>query len=312
MTDCAACVRDHRRPTTASDDLRVAIEKTGYYPEVVADGVDAAVAGEQVVSFLRAPRADDRPRRGAPAPHRGGADAEPADPRPHRRARAATTCCPSRTPRPRPRRSGSSSVRSVVVNRMVANPAPYAAAASRRRPRPCSPSAGAASAGSTSSRPPAPTPSATPTTATPACSPPTTSRCGSQRGRRRAPRRSPRCSPSPRRCPPAPSGVSAGAVRATGFVEPAYGDRSLGDVLPAVAARPRRRRSAATPTGARAARRRRRTSCSSSTGSAPSCWRAPRARRAVPRTRCWTAEAPGTAGVPVDDRDQPDLARHRR
>jgi len=36
---------DHAR------DLRRAIDRTGYYPEVVADAVDGAVAGEQVVSF---------------------------------------------------------------------------------------------------------------------------------------------------------------------------------------------------------------------------------------------------------------------
>jgi hypothetical protein len=34
-----------------SRDLRTAIERTGYYPEVVADAVAAAVADEQVVSF---------------------------------------------------------------------------------------------------------------------------------------------------------------------------------------------------------------------------------------------------------------------
>jgi hypothetical protein len=42
------------RTTDDSDrnlDLRHAIDRTGYYPEVVADGVDAAIAGEQVVSF---------------------------------------------------------------------------------------------------------------------------------------------------------------------------------------------------------------------------------------------------------------------
>ena len=42
------------RTTDDSDrtlDLRHAIDRTGYYPEVVADGVQAAVAGEQVVSF---------------------------------------------------------------------------------------------------------------------------------------------------------------------------------------------------------------------------------------------------------------------
>ena len=32
-------------------ELREAIEHTGYYPEVVRDGVQAAVAGEQVVAF---------------------------------------------------------------------------------------------------------------------------------------------------------------------------------------------------------------------------------------------------------------------
>jgi hypothetical protein len=35
-----------------SGDLNVAIEKTGYYPTVVSSGVDAALAGEPVVSFL--------------------------------------------------------------------------------------------------------------------------------------------------------------------------------------------------------------------------------------------------------------------
>lgn len=42
------------RTTGGSDralDLRDAIDRTGYYPEVVADGVDSAIAGEQVVSF---------------------------------------------------------------------------------------------------------------------------------------------------------------------------------------------------------------------------------------------------------------------
>ena len=34
-----------------TDDLHRALERTGYYPEVVADGVYSAVAGEEVVSF---------------------------------------------------------------------------------------------------------------------------------------------------------------------------------------------------------------------------------------------------------------------
>lgn len=37
--------RDHSR------ELRKAIDRTGYYPEVVADAVDGAVSGEQVVSY---------------------------------------------------------------------------------------------------------------------------------------------------------------------------------------------------------------------------------------------------------------------
>ena len=46
------------RSTRATDerdrsrDLHRAIERTGYYPEVVADAVDGAVAGEEVVSYF--------------------------------------------------------------------------------------------------------------------------------------------------------------------------------------------------------------------------------------------------------------------
>ena len=39
-------------PHDRLDDLVVAIDKTGYYPQVVAAGVRSAVAGENVVSFL--------------------------------------------------------------------------------------------------------------------------------------------------------------------------------------------------------------------------------------------------------------------
>ena len=42
--------------STRTDDraleLRAAIDRTGYYPEVVADGVLSAVAGEHVASFF--------------------------------------------------------------------------------------------------------------------------------------------------------------------------------------------------------------------------------------------------------------------
>ena len=148
-----------------------AIEKSGYYPDVVADAVNSAVAGEAVVSYLvhHEPTIDERDE--------------------VRRHVTVLVLTPSRlilahtdehAPDdllPAPYTSTSteavtlSAIRSVVVNRMVANPESYAGRRSRRPAptRPCSPSAGARSAGSTSSRPPAPTPSARPTTATPGC-----------------------------------------------------------------------------------------------------------------------------------------------
>jgi hypothetical protein len=45
-----------------TDDLRVAIEKSGYYPDVVASAVSSAVAGEPVVSYLvhHEPTIDER------------------------------------------------------------------------------------------------------------------------------------------------------------------------------------------------------------------------------------------------------------
>ena len=53
------------RPVTSPDrsrDLVLAIEKTGYYPQVVASGVLAAVAGEEVEAFLvhHEPTIDER------------------------------------------------------------------------------------------------------------------------------------------------------------------------------------------------------------------------------------------------------------
>ena len=44
-----ALMRTHDRDRAL--DLREAIHHTGYYPDVVADGVAGAVAGEEVVSF---------------------------------------------------------------------------------------------------------------------------------------------------------------------------------------------------------------------------------------------------------------------
>src|SRR4051812_45019334 len=107
------------------DDLVVAIEKTGYYPQVVASGVRAAVAGEEVVSFLvhHEPTIDrDEVRRHITVVvltetrlilcHTDEHAPDDLLPEPY----TSTTTDAIRL----------SSVRSVVVNRMVANPASFA------------------------------------------------------------------------------------------------------------------------------------------------------------------------------------------
>ena len=38
--------------TRPSDGLRQAVERCGYYPEVVVESIDLALAGEQVLSYL--------------------------------------------------------------------------------------------------------------------------------------------------------------------------------------------------------------------------------------------------------------------
>ncbi len=106
-------------------DLRAAIEKSGYYPDVVADAVNAAVAGEDVVSYL--------------VHHEPTIDRDEV-----RRHMTVVVLTPSRLivahtdehapddllPAPYTATSTEavmlSTVRSVVVNRMVANPASYA------------------------------------------------------------------------------------------------------------------------------------------------------------------------------------------
>ena len=102
-------------------------------------------------------------------------------------------------------------------------------------------------------------------------------------GRRRRRRRRRRgCWPSPSRCPRGPTARERRRSSAD-FVEPAYGERSLGDVVPG--GRPRRSASARPSDRRRPAwccRTRRRTSCSSSTGSGAELLRALRPRRAVP------------------------------
>src|SRR3954447_2233644 len=106
-------------------DLRTAIEKSGYYPDVVWDAVQASVAGERVLSFLvhHEPTIDERDK--------------------VRRHVTVLVLTPSRlilahtdehAPDdllPAPYTSSSteavtlSAIRSVVVNRMVANPEAY-------------------------------------------------------------------------------------------------------------------------------------------------------------------------------------------
>jgi uncharacterized protein DUF5998 len=118
--------------TTRTDDrgyeLRQAIDRTGYYPEVVADGVRAAVAGERVVSFFvhHEPTFDhDEVRR-----HLSVVVLTPT-----RLVLAHTDEHPGDDLLPEPYTSTSteavrlSAVKSVVVTRMVANPSSGPAAA---------------------------------------------------------------------------------------------------------------------------------------------------------------------------------------
>jgi hypothetical protein len=116
---------DDRSPDRR-DDLRVAIDKSGYYPDVVSAAVNSAVAHEQVVSYLvhHEPTIDERDE--------------------VRRHVTVLVLTPTRLilahtdehapddllPAPYTASSTEavtlSGVRSVVVNRIVANPASYA------------------------------------------------------------------------------------------------------------------------------------------------------------------------------------------
>src|SRR3954453_21414696 len=111
--------------TDVSQDLRTAIEESGYYPDVVSDAVKSAVAGEQVVSFLghHEPTIDERDE--------------------VRRHVTVLVLTPSRLILPHPDENAPddllpapytsssteavtlSAIRSVVVSRMVANPEAY-------------------------------------------------------------------------------------------------------------------------------------------------------------------------------------------
>ncbi|MDH2416583.1 DUF5998 family protein [Nocardioides sp. CER19] len=108
-------------------ELRQAIDRTGYYPEVVADGVRSAVAGEQVLSFFvhHEPTFDhDEVRR-----HLSVIVVTPT-----RLILAHTDENPGDDLLPEPYTSTSteavrlSAVKSVVITRMVANPSSGSAA----------------------------------------------------------------------------------------------------------------------------------------------------------------------------------------
>jgi uncharacterized protein DUF5998 len=114
------------QPLDRSDDLRVAIEKSGYYPDVVSDAVSSAVAREAVEAYLvhHEPTIDERDevRRHVTVlvltPTRlilAHTDEHPPDELLEAPYTSSSTEAVS-----------LSAVRSVVVNRMVANPESYA------------------------------------------------------------------------------------------------------------------------------------------------------------------------------------------
>jgi uncharacterized protein DUF5998 len=111
--------RDH------TDDLVRAIEKTGYYPQVVAAGVRSAVAGEEVASYLvhHEPTIDrDEVRRHITVVVLTGTRLILC----HTDEHAPDDLLPEPYTSTSTEAIRLSSVRSVVVNRMVANPASFA------------------------------------------------------------------------------------------------------------------------------------------------------------------------------------------
>ncbi len=105
-------------------ELRTAIENSGYYPDVVADSVNAAVAGEKVDAFLvhHEPTIDrDEVRRHVTVVVLTPSRLILA----HTDEHAPDDLLPAPYTSTSPEAVSLSSVRSVVVNRMVANPASY-------------------------------------------------------------------------------------------------------------------------------------------------------------------------------------------
>ncbi len=109
-----------------SHDLRTAIEQSGYYPDVVTDAVASAVAGEPVVSFLvhHEPTIDERDevRRHVTVLVLTGSRLILA----HTDEHAPDDLLPAPYTSSSTEAVALSAIRSVVVNRMVANPESYA------------------------------------------------------------------------------------------------------------------------------------------------------------------------------------------
>lgn len=108
-----------------NSDLRAAIEHSGYYPDVVADAVNSAVAGEPVVSYLvhHEPTIDrDEVRRHVTVVVLTATRLLVA----HTDEHAPDDLLPAPYTSTSTEAVMLSTVRSVVVNRMVANPASYA------------------------------------------------------------------------------------------------------------------------------------------------------------------------------------------
>ncbi len=88
--------------------LRSDIQRSGYYPDLVADALETALAAEPLCVVRRPPRGDLRSRRAASARDGPRAHSDPAHRRSHRRASRSTRPTTGPTPPRRPRRSASS------------------------------------------------------------------------------------------------------------------------------------------------------------------------------------------------------------
>ena len=112
-------------PSDVAGALRAAIDRTGYYPEVVSDGVDGAVAGEEVAAFY----VHHEPTIERDEVRRHITVVVLTDNRLilcHTDEHAPDDLLPEPYTSTSTEAISLSSVRSVVVNRMVANPATFA------------------------------------------------------------------------------------------------------------------------------------------------------------------------------------------